>query len=66
MLGNMAEAGEGLLVADHEEAASWYGRGAQLGSPEGAYCLAFALEHGIGKGSGPDMRFVSLNGLCKR
>lgn len=48
-LGVMAEIGEGLLVADHEEAVAWYRQAAALGSIQGMHSYAFALEHGIGQ-----------------
>jgi TPR repeat protein len=44
----MAEDGLGLHAPDHEEAASWYCRGAALGHVQCAHAYAWALENGVG------------------
>lgn len=49
LLGQMAEQGLGYMVADHEEAVAWFGRGAARGHAACAHALAFALENGLGE-----------------
>jgi hypothetical protein len=49
ILGQMAEAGEGLAGPDAAEAVEWYARGAALGDAEAAHLYGCALEHGVGE-----------------
>lgn len=48
LLGEMSEAGEGMVAPNVVDAASWYLRSAEGGCPEGACAWAYMQEHGLG------------------